>query len=252
MMRWRSGIGRSKNASGLTNPKRVSVCARASMRDRASGVRGVIRRPLRRVTTWRLCLVYLRLGKYLNSHQADAVVEGVGDVEVAGLVHGRAERVVQAARVGGPAIPGELRGPVAGDQGDDLRLRIPLADQVIVGIRDVEGPIGGERDAGRPGQARRELVGHPLIAILRPVAGDRADGPRGQVYLADAPRESVRDVESALGVQGQSARTGQSGVHGLVPVAVVLPLAVARIGRDPSRVEVPYPDAIVRQVGDVE
>src|SRR3989454_9723757 len=180
MMRWRSGIGRSKNASGLTNPKRVSVRARASMRDRASGVRGVIRRPLRRVTTWRLCLVYLRLGKPLNSDHPDAVVEGVGDVEVAGLVHGRAERVVQAARVGGPAVPGELGGPVAGDRGDDLRLRIPLADQVIVGIRDVEGPVGGERDAGGAGGARRGTVGHPLVTRLRPVAGDRADSVRGQ------------------------------------------------------------------------
>src|SRR5207247_7730037 len=208
------------------------------MRDRASGVRGVIRRPARRVTTWRLCLVYLRLGKPLYTNQPDAMVEGVGNVEVAGLVHGRAERVVQAARVGRPAVPGELGGPVARDRGDDLRLRIPLADQMIVGIRDVEGPVGGERDAGGPGQARRELVGHSLIAIRRPVAGDRADGARGQVYLPDAPRESVRDVESALGIQGQPARTGQSGVHGLVPVAVVLPLAVARIGGDPSRVEV--------------
>src|SRR3989441_3997631 len=183
------------------------------MRDRASGVRGVIRRPLRRVTTWRLCLVYLRLGKPLYSDEADAVVEGVGDVEVAGLVHGHAERVVQAARLGGPAVPGELGSPVAGDRGDDLRLRIPLADQVMVGIRDVEGPVGGERDAGRPGQARRELVGHSLIAIIRPVARDRADGARGQVYLPDAPPKSIRDVESALGVHGQPARTRQNGVH---------------------------------------
>src|SRR3989442_15546753 len=207
------------------------------MRDRASGVRGVIRRPLRRVTTWRLCLVYLRLGKPLYSDQADAVVEGVGDVEVAGLVHGHAERVVQAARVGGPAVPGELGGPVAGDRGDDLRLRIPLADQVIVGIRDVEGPVGGKRDAGWPGQTRRELVGHPLIAIIRPVAGDRANGARGQVYLPDAPRESVRDVESARGGPGQPRPTGHDGVRGRVPVAVVLPLAVGRIGRSPSPVE---------------
>src|SRR5213083_1119939 len=130
--------------------------------------------------TPRLCLAYLRLGKPLYTNQPDAVVEGVGDVEVAGLVHGRAERVVQAARVGGPAVPGELGGAVAGDRGDDLRLRMPLADQVIVGIRDVEGPVGGERDAGRPGQARRELVGHPLVTILRPVAGDRADGARSE------------------------------------------------------------------------
>src|SRR5207245_4458320 len=144
-----------------------------------------------------LGLVYLRLGKPLYSDEADAVVEGVGDVEVAGLVHGRAERVVQAARVGGSAVPGELVRPVAGDRGDDLRLRIPLADQVIVGIRDVERSVGGERDAGGPGEARRELVGHPLVTILRPVAGDRADGARGQVYLPDAPRESVRGVESA-------------------------------------------------------
>src|SRR3989454_2049114 len=33
--------------------------------------RGVIRRPLRRVTTWRLCLVYLRLGKPLNSDRSE-------------------------------------------------------------------------------------------------------------------------------------------------------------------------------------
>src|SRR6266487_7063117 len=117
------------------------------MRDRASGVRGVIRRPLRRVTTWRLCLVYLRLGKPLYSDQADAVVEGVGDVEVAGLVHGHAERVVQAARVGRASVAAELRGPVPGDGRDDLGLWVPLAYQVIVGIRDVEGPVGGERDA---------------------------------------------------------------------------------------------------------
>src|SRR5436309_8491896 len=200
--------------------------------------------------TPRLCLAYLRLGKPLYTNQPDAVVEGVGDVEVAGLVHGRAERVVQAARVGGPAVPGELGGPVAGDRGDDRRLRIPLADQVIVGIRDVECPVGGERDAGGPGEARRELVGHPLVTILRPVTGDRADGARGQVYLPDAPRESVRDAESALSVQGQPARTGKSGVHGLVSVAVVLPLAVARIGRDPSRVDVHPPDALVCEVGD--
>src|SRR5438093_6159386 len=161
------------------------------MRDRASGVRGVVRRPLRRVTTWRLCLVYLRLGKPLYSDQADAVVKGVGDVEVAGLVHGRAERVVQATRLGGPAVPGELGGAVAGDRGDDLRLRMPLADQVIIGIRDVECPIGGKRNAGWPGQARRELVGHPLIPIRRPIAGDRADGARGQVYLPDSPPVSV-------------------------------------------------------------
>src|SRR2546430_9255351 len=38
--------------------------------------------------TWRLCLVYLRLGKHLNGDEANPVIEGVGDVEVAGLVHG--------------------------------------------------------------------------------------------------------------------------------------------------------------------
>src|SRR2546426_10338201 len=133
-----------------------------------------------------LCLVYVTVWKRLarGGGEADAVVEGVRDVEGAGLVHGHAERVIQAARVRGLAVAAELRGPVPGDGRDDLGLWVPLADQVIVGIRDVEGPVGGERDARRPGQARRGLVGHPLVAICRPVAGNRADGARGYGHPA--------------------------------------------------------------------
>src|SRR5207245_10840049 len=81
--------------------------------------------------TPRFCLVYLRLGKPLYSDEADAVVEGVGDVEVAGLVHGHAERVVPAARLGGPAVPGQLGSPVAGERGYALRPPVPLPALVI-------------------------------------------------------------------------------------------------------------------------
>src|SRR5438445_11497318 len=108
------------------------------MRDRASGVCGLISRPLRghggaRVpvapqdatggwapSLWMsscgvgLCLVYVKECKRLRRRgdHADAVVEGVRDVEGAGLVHGHAERVLHAARVGVAAGAAELRGPV--------------------------------------------------------------------------------------------------------------------------------------------
>src|SRR2546422_9521807 len=70
-----------------------------------------------------LCLVYVKECKRLRRRgdHADAVVEGVRDVEGAGLVHGHAERVLQAARVRGPAVAAELRGPVPGDGRDDER-----------------------------------------------------------------------------------------------------------------------------------
>ena len=72
---------------------------------------------------------------------ADAVVVGVGDVEVVCGVEGQALRGVELGGGGGAVVAGEALGAGAGD-GGDCAGGVYFADDVVGGLGDVEIALG--------------------------------------------------------------------------------------------------------------
>ncbi|NYF89820.1 hypothetical protein HDF08_001887 [Edaphobacter lichenicola] len=88
---------------------------------------------------------------------ADAVVVGVGKVEIAGGVDGNARgRVDGSGEDGGPVAGVALRA-CAGDGGDETSAGIDAADAVVRGVGEIEvaggvdGESGGEVELGGEG-----------------------------------------------------------------------------------------------------
>ena len=79
---------------------------------------------------------------------ADAMVGGVGEVEVAGGVDGEAVRKGESGGGGGAVVSGEGWSAGTGDGGDDAGGGVDAADAVVVGVGEVEVVCGVEGEAG--------------------------------------------------------------------------------------------------------
>ena len=73
---------------------------------------------------------------------ADALVMGVGDVEVAGGVHGDALGIGQLGAGGRASIAAEAGRPVSRHQGQDARCAVQSQDAVLIREEHVARPIG--------------------------------------------------------------------------------------------------------------
>ena len=77
---------------------------------------------------------------------ADAVVTGVGDVQVAGGIHGDAVGIIQLGAGGRAAVAADSLDPVS-RHGGDHPIR-DLADAAVTGVGDVQVAGGIHGDAG--------------------------------------------------------------------------------------------------------
>ncbi len=144
---------------------------------------------------------------------ADAMVAGVGDVEVFCWIEGEGRGEVELGGGGGGVVAGEAGGG-SRDGGDDAGGEVEFADAVVVGVGDVEVVCGVEGEAlggvecGGGGGAA--VAGEALCAGAGD-GGDVADG----VDLADDVVGGLGEVEIAGGVEddggGKDERDGQCG-----------------------------------------
>ena len=104
---------------------------------------------------------------------ADAVVAGVGEVEVAGGVEGEGGGEIELGGGGEGVVAGEAGDAGAGDGGDDAGGEVEFADAVVVGVGDVEivrgvegQALGGVECGGGGGAASPEKPCAPVPAMV--------------------------------------------------------------------------------------
>jgi hypothetical protein len=134
---------------------------------------------------------------------ADAVVGGVGEVEVAGGVDGEALWEREGGADGRVGVAGEPEGASTGDGGDDAGTGGNAADEMVVGVGEVEvvGGIEGKAlrrvDGGLDSGA--VVAGDSLCAGT----GDGGDETSGGGYATNAVVGGVGKVEVADGVESE-------------------------------------------------
>lgn len=182
-------------------------------------------------------------------HLADAVVEGVGDIEVAAVVHGHARRSIQLGAGGGAAVATIAARTIAGD-GADGAAAIYLANAVVKAVSNVEVAAAVHGHAYRV--SKLGVGGGAAVAALaaRTIAGDGVDGAAA-IHLANAVVIAVGDVEVAAVVHGHAPRDIKLGVRGGAAVPTSAARTVASDGEDGAGA-VYLADAVVKGVGNVE
>src|SRR5581483_8953788 len=142
-------------------------------------------------------------------HFANAVVFGIGHVDVAVLVHRHAgqpaELGVERLAVGKAVLPG------AGQRAH-LTLRADLAQQEVAVVGHVDVAVLVHRypvRLGETGRARRAVVGAGIAC-----AGERG-GSAVTADSADALVDDIRHVQRALAIDGDGVRLIEAGRAGL-------------------------------------
>src|SRR5262249_11922936 len=145
---------------------------------------------------------------------ADAIVGGVGDVDVAAGVHGHSVGVGQPGGGCGAAVAGGAVAAVASDGGDDGGGFHHFADGSVVGVGDVdvdarvEGHAVGVIECG--GGRGAAVAGVAVVAV----ASDGDDVAGCLHHFANAIVVGVGDVDVAAGVHGHPGRVSQHGGGG--------------------------------------
>src|SRR3990170_2136786 len=126
---------------------------------------------------------------------ADAVVAGVGDIEVLVCwVNGDAKGTAELRCRRRAAIAREAPRPGPGEGGDDARRQVHPPDPLVAGVADVEVSRGNGEESGSGERGRR---GRAAIApeARDPGPGEGGDGTRCQVHPAHPVVATVADVE---------------------------------------------------------
>ena len=187
-----------------------------------------------------------------RNQNTDAVVTGVGDVQVARGIHGDAAGNVQLGASGRPVVAAEAaaaRGArqTASRHGGDHPIRDD-ADAVVTTVGDVQVPGGIHGDAR--GTVQLGVAGRAVIAAeaWRSVSRDGSHHPIRD--LADTVIPRVGDVQVARGIHGDAPRTAQLGAGGWAVVAAVAVRPIPRHGGDHPVRHLADPTAAL--VGDVQ
>jgi len=143
---------------------------------------------------------------------ADAMLERIRNVEVAGAVDGHALGRTQSRLHGGAAVPGGDRTTIPGNSGDDA-VGGNHPDAIVEFVGDVEVAVGVRGHTGRLMQLRAR--GWAAIAgkAWGAVSSDWVDNAQGGDD-PDVMIELVRDVEIAGGVHRHADGQVQSGARG--------------------------------------
>ena len=178
---------------------------------------------------------------------ADAVVIRIGDVQVAGGIHGDAFGIVQLDGRG-RALTAVACRSVSRHGGDDRSVGKNLADALVIRIGDVQVESRIHGDAS--GRVQLGAGGQSVVAAesFRPVSRHRGD--RSIENHADALVRGVGDVQVAGGIHGDALGILQLGAGGRAVVAAVARRPVSRHGGDESIGDLA--DAVVPRVGDVD
>ena len=139
-------------------------------------------------------------------HPADAVVESVRNVEVAGAVQRNPFGGPKPRCGGRAAVAPEPARPRAGDGRNVAGRGVHPADAVVEGVRNVEVARAVQRNPF--GGPKPRCGGRATVApeAERPRAGDGRNVPGRGVHLADAVVPSIRNVEVAGAVQRNPPR----------------------------------------------
>ena len=182
-------------------------------------------------------------------HLADALVEGIGDVEVACPVHRHGIGAVELRLDRRTLVPAETGLPGPRDRGDRPG-GIHLANPVAAGIGDVEIACPVHRHTTGGGELRLGRRTPVPAETALPGPRDRGDRPGG-IHLADALVEGIGDVEVARPVHRHAMGISELRLGRRTPV----PAETARAGpRDRSDRPggIHLADAVVALIGDVE
>ena len=186
-----------------------------------------------------------------NSHGANSVVDGVGNVDVAGSIHGHPVRLIERGLSGETSVARVASGVVPGDGRDDAGGSRHLANHVVTRVRNVEvaGSIHGHAIADVQGCAGSRA---PIARIaVVPGTRHRRDGPARRDF-ANHVVVSVRDVEIAGAIHRHVRRLIELRLGGRPPVACVAPGPCAGHGRDDAARHRHLPDTAVGDIRDVE
>ena len=156
-------------------------------------------------------------------HLADAVVERIGDIEIARPVHryalGRAEP--RRCRCRRAAVAADAGSPASREGGDIPRGSIHLADAVVIRIGDIEVARPIHRQAVGAVELRRCRRGAVAAEAGNSSSRHRGDITRGSSHLADAVVGGIGDVEVARPVQRHAPGSAQLRRRCRAPVAYV-------------------------------
>ena len=139
-------------------------------------------------------------------HAADAVVEGVHEVEVAIGVHRNSGRIGQTGVDGAASVSTEAAASVAGDGLYDTRVRDHPADPLIELVRQVEIAGGVHCNAMRLGEAGADSGSAISPEDWSAIACHGVDDTGALQHAADAVAEGVRYVDVAGGVHRNATR----------------------------------------------
>ena len=141
---------------------------------------------------------------------ADAVVPGVGDVDVAARVHRDSAWRVEAHRRRSTGEGARGRGPATGVLRD--RRAGDLADAVVAGVGDVDVAAAVDGDTARRVERDGSRgTGEAAHRVARAAAGDRRDDPGARGHLPDPVVRGVGDVDVAAAVDGDGAGRAELG-----------------------------------------
>ena len=188
-------------------------------------------------------------------HLADAVVERIGDIEIARPVHryalGRAEP--RRCRCRRAAVAAEAGSPASREGGDIARRGIHLADAVVIRIGDIEVARPVHRHAVGAVELRRCRRGAVAAeAAERPGPRHRGDAARGSVHLADALVVRIGDVEVARPIHRHAHWGVQPRRCCRAAVAADAGNSSSRHRGDITRGSIHLADAVVLGIDDVE
>ena len=131
---------------------------------------------------------------------ADAVVAGVGEVEVAVGIERQGRGEVELGGGGERVVTGEA-GCGTGDGGNDAGVEVEFADSVVVAVGDVEIVYSVESEALRRVECGGDGGASVAGEALRSRSGDGGDVADGVDFADDVVR-GLGNVEVAGGVKG--------------------------------------------------
>ena len=136
---------------------------------------------------------------------ADAVIAGVGEVEIIVAVEGDGSWEIELGGDGGGVVSGEARGASAGDGGDDAGGGVDAADSVVMGVGDVKvaDRVEGEALWGiEGGGGGRAVIAGEALGAGPGDGGDLASG----VDFSNEVAGGFGEVEIACVVEDDGGR----------------------------------------------
>ena len=179
-----------------------------------------------------------------GGNQADRVVAGVGDVNVARRIDGEAGRTVKA-RIFSGAVGAAVEAHGAGECADGAGWSDD-ADRVVAGVGDVEVVGAIDRDTLGIAKERNGAGAIGAAGFARDTGECRDDA--GRSYFANGVVRAIDDKDVAGAVEGDAVRLVETGGAAGAVGAAVVPRAAGEGGDDAGGGD--FADRVVFRIGD--